>query len=214
MTHDSKGLTEFDNLMQKAISDGKDGRAEIVRRLAMLPLDKLASVPPSALAMIGPEGLAALAAQRSEFAGLAPKPYPIASKAAATPPFDAVAKPELVKGRRLSPTVLISTAVILAALSFDRVVAMTGLSPAGGSISRNAMEWPRCLRLDRYSDGCVYRTGSSRLSLVGAAGLLHMDVHDLADLNRHLAGSAITPLPASSLIVILRDRSRLSGRSS
>lgn len=214
MTHDLRAPTDFNGLMQKAIRDRKDGRAEIVRQLSMLPLDKLSSVPPSALAMIGPEGLAALAAQRSEFAGLAPKPYPMATKAAATPPSVTTANPGLSKGRRLSPTVLICTAVVLAALSFDRVVVMTGMLPAGGSLSRNATEWPRCLRLDRNTDGCVYRTGGGRLSLVGAAELLHIDVRDLADLNRHLAANSNTALPAGSLIIVLRDRSRLAGRSS
>ena len=215
MKHDSEAQREFDTLIQKAIREGKDGRAEIVRQLSILPLEKLASVPPSALAIIGPEGLAALAAERGEFVGLAPKPYPAATKAMATPPSVAATNPGLsAKWRLLSPTALICIGIILAALSFDRVLATVVPSPTKGTLSRNAMEWPRCLRLDRHTDGCVYRTGGSRLSLVSAAALLRTDVRDLADQNRHLAGSASTPLPAGSLIVVLRDRSRLSGRSS
>ncbi|MCY0149604.1 hypothetical protein OEG84_18295 [Hoeflea sp. G2-23] len=215
MKHDSKAQTDFDALVQKAIRDRKDGRAEIVRQLSILPLEQLASVPPSALAMIGPEGLAALAAQRGEFVGLAPKPYPAATKAITTPPSVAATNPGLsAKWRLLSPTALICIGIILAALSFDRVLATVVPSTTGGTLSRNAMEWPRCLRLDRRTDGCVYRTGGSRLSLVSAAELLHIDVPNLADLNRHLAGSSSMPLPAGSLIVVLRDRSRLSGRSS
>lgn len=215
MTHDSKALTEFEILVKKAIREGKDGRAEIVRRLSMLPLDKLASVPASALAMIGPQGLAAIAAQRAEFMGLAPKSYPVATKAAVSPSSSATANPGWsAKWRLLSPTALICIGGVFAALSFDRVLATVGPSPAGGSLSMNATEWPRCLRLDRRTDGCVYRAGGSRLTLDGAAGLLHMDVRDLADLNRHLIANNNAALPAGSLIIVLRDRSRLSGRSS
>ncbi len=84
MTHDPKTPVDFDALVQTAIREGKDGRAEIVRQLCALPLERLAAVPASALALIGPEGLAALAARRAEFAGLAPKPGPMLGSSPAT----------------------------------------------------------------------------------------------------------------------------------
>lgn len=211
MTHDPQTPTDFDALVQTAIREGKDGRAEIVRQLSVLPLEQLASVPPSALALIGPEGLAALAARRAEFAGLAPKPRPVAGS---SPVMTTTAPTRSVRRWRLSPTVWLCTGIVLAALSFDRLAAIAGSPVPERPLSRNASDWPRCLRLDPRTDGCVYRTGGNRLSLASAATLLRMNAGDLAGLNRHLAGNADQPLPAGSLIVVLRDRRRLSGRPS
>jgi hypothetical protein len=211
MVYDPKQSTDFDALVQTAIREGKDGRAEIVRQLCVLPLERLASVPPSALALIGPEGLAALAARRAEFAGLAPKPRPMPGSV----PMAAMTTP--VRSTRrwvLSPAVGLCAGIVLAALSFDRLAAIAVPPTAAGPLSRNASDWPRCLRLDRHTDGCVYRTGGNRLSLPRAAALLRMDAGDLAGLNRHLARNGEQPLPAGSLIVVLRDRARLSGRPS
>ncbi len=211
MAHDSRISADFDALVQTAIREGKDGRAEIVRHLVSLPLDRLASVPPAALAMIGPEGLAALAARRPEFSGLAPKPYPVGP---AAPLMPATVSPRPARRWRFSPTAWLCVGIIATALSFDRVTAMAVSPASSGPLSRNASDWPRCLRLDRHTDGCVYRTGGNRLTLAKAAALLRMDAGDLAGLNRHLAGIGDQPLPAGSLIVVLRDRTRLSGRPS
>lgn len=211
MMHDPKTQVDFDELVKTAIREGKDGRAEIVRQLSVLPLERLASVPASALALIGPEGLAALAARRAEFAGLAPKAAPMVRSGPATV---MTAPARAVRRWRLSPTVWLCTGIVLAALSFDRIAAMALPSASSGPLSRNASEWPRCHRLDRHTDGCVYRTGGNRLSLARAATLLRMEAGDLAGLNRHLAGNGDQRLPAGSLIVVLRDRTRLSGRPS
>ena len=211
MTHDPQQSTDFDALVQTAIREGRDGRAEIVRQLCRLPVERLATVPASALALIGPEGLATLAAQRAEFAGLAPKPSPIVMSGPATA-MTAPTRP--VRRWRISPTVWLCAVIVLAALSFDRIVAMALPSASSGPLSRNASDWPRCLRLDARTDGCVYRTSGNRLSLARAATLLRMEAGDLAGLNRHLAGNGDQPLPAGSLIVVLRDRARLIGRPS
>lgn len=211
MMHDPKPPVDFDKVVKTAIREGKDGRAEIVRQLCALPLERLAAVPPAALAMIGPEGLAALAARRAEFAGLAPKPGPMVMSSPAT----ATAAPARVVRRRvLSPTVWLCAGIVLAALSFDRLAAMVVPPGLAGPLSRNASDWPRCLRLDARTDGCVYRTGGDRLSLARAAALLRMDAGDLAGLNRHLVGNGYQSLPAGSFIVVLRDPTRLSGSSS
>lgn len=211
MTHDPKTQVDFDELVKTAIREGKDGRAEIVRQLSVLPLERLASVPASALALIGPEGLAALAARRAEFAGLAPRSGPMVGSGLAPA---MIAPARTVRRWRVSPTVWLCAVIILAALSFDRIAAMALPSASSGPLSRNASDWPRCLRLDRRTDGCVYRTGGNRLSLARAATLLRMEAGDLAGLNRHLAGHGNRPLPAGSLIVVLRDRARLIGRPS
>lgn len=212
MTHDPGQQTDLDALVRTAIREGRDGRAEIVRQLCMLPVERLATVPASALALIGPDGLAALAAHRTEFAGLAPKTGPITGSVPAT----AMTAPvRLVRRWRVSSTIWLCAGIVLSALSFDRMAAMVMPSPsATGPLSRNASDWPRCQRLDRHMDGCVYRTGGNRLTLARAAALLRMDASDLAGLNRHLTGNGDQPLPTGSLIVVLRDRMRLSGRSS
>lgn len=211
MTHDRKTPVDFDALVQTAIREGKDGRAEIVRQLCALPLERLAAVPASALALIGPEGLTVLAARRAEFAGLAPKPGPMVGSSPAT----ATKTPaNAVRRWRFSPTVWLCAGIVLAALSFDRIAAMTLPPASSGPLSRNASDWPRCLRLDARTDGCVYRTSGNRLSLTKAAALLRIDAGDLAGLNRHLAGNGNQPLPAGSLIVVLRDRARLIGSPS
>lgn len=216
MTHDKGAQTEFDTIIKKAVRDGKDGRAEIIRELAMLPLDKLASVPSWALAMIGPEGLAALAARRSEFAGLAPKLQPSAVTASAklTPGSVGSAPTPGRPAMRAfkSPIVWLCLASLTIGLWFDWLSVHTGSGAM--PLSTRASEWPRCLRLDRHTDGCVYRTGGSRLTLAGAASYLEMDAKELAQLNAHLRVDMMMPLPAGSLFIVLRDRSRVSGRSS
>jgi hypothetical protein len=211
MMRDPKTQVDFDALVQMAIREGKDGWAEIVRQLCALPLERLAAVPSSALALIGSEGLAALAACRAEFAGLAPKPGAIIGSVPAT----AMTAPKRPARRwRVSPTIWLCAGIVLAALSFDRVAAMVVQAPVAGPLSRNASQWPRCERLDQHTDGCVYRTGGSRLTLARAAALLRIDAADLSNLNRHLAGNGDQPLPAGSLIIVLRDRARLSGSPS
>lgn len=212
MTHDPGQQTDFDALVRTAIREGRDGRAEIVRQLCALPLERLAAVPASALALIGPEGLATLAAHRAEFAGLAPKRGPITGS---VPAIAMTAPMRPARRWRVSPTIWFCTGIVLAAMSFDRMAAMVVPPPSTAKpLSRNASDWPRCQRLDRHTDGCVYRTGGNRLTLARAAVLLRMDAGDLAGLNRHLAGNGDQPLPVGSLIVVLRDRTRLSGRSS
>ncbi|MBU2325899.1 MAG: hypothetical protein KJ755_00865 [Alphaproteobacteria bacterium] len=216
MTHDQGAQTEFEMIIKKAIHEGKDGRAEIVRELAMLPLDKLASVPSWALAMIGPAGLAALAARRSEFAGIAPKFQPFAVTASAKVMPGSVGSAP-TPGRPAmrafkSPIVWLCLASLTIGLWFDwlAVHAGSGAMP----LSTRASEWPRCLRLDRHTDGCVYRTGGSLLSLAGAASYLELDAKKLSQLNTHLGVDIMMPLPTGSLIIVLRDRSRVSARPS
>lgn len=209
MVHDpdtQKTRADFEAHVQRAIREGRDGRAEIVRQLCALPLDKLASVPPSALAMIGPEGLAALAAQRPEFSGLAPKPAAALTSASMTEH----ARPALPR-RRISPVAWLCATILFAATFYDRLAVIAAPQGSSSLPSTNASKWPRCLRLDPSTDGCVYRTGGHSLTLARAAVLLQLEPSDLAELNGHLAKSGSGPLPTGSLIVVLRDRTRLVG---
>ncbi len=200
----------FDVLVKTAMREGKSGRAEIVRHLAELPPEKLRNVPPSALALIGPKGLAALARKRSDMAGLAPKPPTAKTQGSRTaaPASEQTWKP----GRFLSVAGL-CCGIIAAAMSFDTVGALAGRSFSSDLMPRDAGVWPRCQRLDWLTDGCVYKTGGSSLTLFQAAEYLEMNVGDLARLNRHLDATGTERLAAGSRIVVLRDPARISGES-
>ncbi|MEP3669534.1 MAG: hypothetical protein ABJN42_22685, partial [Roseibium sp.] len=200
----------FDVLVKTAVREGKSGRADIVRHLAELPLEKLRNVPPSALSLIGPKGLAALARRRSDMAGLAPKPQAATTTGSRT----TILTPDWTwKPCRLLFVVGLCCGIIAVVMSFDKVVALAGRSYSGDLLPRDAGEWPGCQRLDRLTDGCVYRTGGSSLTLVQAAEYLEIDARDLGRLNRHLNAAGTERLAAGSRIVVLRDPGRISGES-
>ena len=71
--------------------------------------------------------------------------------------------------------------------------------------------WPNCRRLDLYTDGCLYKTSSGRLSLERAAAFLRMPAGELAAVNTHLASSPTTPLPVDSTIIVWRAAMTLKG---
>ncbi len=210
MTPDRETANRFDDLVRTAIRDRKAGRAEIVSQLAALPLEKLASVPPSALASIGPRGLAVLAARRADLAGLAPK----AETKREVPATASAAVPRnRNKHRAFLPTLWLCCGIVLVAMSFEpAAVLMRGMS-SDDLLSRNENSWPRCHRLDQFTDGCVYRTSAPSLTFRRAATYLRMDVSDLTRLNPHLIASSTTPLATGSLIVVLRDIARISGET-
>lgn len=208
---------DFDRIIARAIREGEDGRKALVRHLSTLSLADLSRVPPKALSLIGPDGLVAFARGRAEFAGIAPKEQRPGGGGSQKP-----AEPTVKVAGRLStfwswrPKVLTSSTsvcllILVASIAFDPVRHRIDWMMAASVLPRDATRWPGCDRLDRWTDGCVYQTGSNTLSLSRAAGLLDMPVSDLADLNRHLRTGIDQPLVAGSKIVVLRDRSRLSG---
>lgn len=195
----------FGAIVDRAIREGRDGRAEILDRLAVMPVEKLASVPPSALALLGPGGLGELARRRSDLAGLAPKAASVISRMETAQTRQR--KRQETGGSRFS-TLWMACAIIAAALSLDLALPLLQ-KPSGDPLPRNADEWPRCARLDRLTDGCVYRTGSNRLTLERAADHLAIHPDELKRLNPHLTGLGDRPLPAGSPVVVLRDIGRV-----
>lgn len=195
----------FGAIVDRAIREGRNGRTEILDRLTAMPVEKLASVPPSALALLGPGGLGELARRRSDLAGLAPKPV------SGTPRMETAKaghrKPTETGGSRFS-TLWLVCAIVAAALSLDLALPLLQ-KPSGDPLPRNADEWPRCARLDRLTDGCVYRTGGGHLTLERAAGHLAIHPDELKRLNPHLTGLGDRPLPAGSPVVVLRDIGRV-----
>lgn len=207
---------DFDRIIARAIREGEDGRKALVRHLSTLSLADLSRVPSKALSLIGPDGLAAFARGRAEFAGIAPK------MSATGGGGERNAEPQRgVPGRQLrffasrpnwlTSSVTACVLILVASIAFDPVRHRLDWMMAASVLPRDATLWPACNRLDRWTDGCVYQTGGNSLSLSRAAGLLDMPVSDLAGLNRHLRTGIDQPLAAGSKIVVLRDRSRLSG---
>lgn len=208
MMPDRATTRKFEELVKTAIGAGRSGRAEIIRQLAGLSPDKLAQVPPSALALIGPEGLAALARTRSDMAGLSPRPK------AASPATQEVAV--AASGKKSKPflsTLWLCGTLVVAAMSFETVGELVDWFSHKAPMPLNAGAWPRCERLDRRTDGCVYKTGGSDLTLQRAAQYLRIEQDELARLNRHLSGAVTGPLAPGSLIVVLRDPNRLIGET-
>jgi hypothetical protein len=63
-------------------------------------------------------------------------------------------------------------------------------------------EWPRCRRLSRWTDGCVYGV-TTGMSWQNATEYLDIPESYLRTLNRHIPGDAI---PAGSDLTVWRDR--------
>lgn len=213
-TDREKSGDRFTDITKQAIEEGKLGRRELIEKLAAMSLEELSSVSPSAMALIGPRGLAMLAAGRADLAGLAPKPTVEAG--AKSPERETREGRAQQGGASAKPrqflTLWWSSGIVAVAMAFDLLSPMVAPRPLATTLSRNASEWPRCKRLDRLTEACVYRTGGGgRLTLEGAADNLGMTPDGLALLNSHLAAFRDRPLPPDSLVVVLRDFGRLSG---
>lgn len=207
MAADDNGSSALPAILDRAIREGGEGRGEIMDRLAAMPVEELASLPPSALAMIGPGGLAELARRRADLAGLAPKMMPETESGAT------IRGREARNGTRsrggLFPALRLACGIVAAALSLELLGPLALSMREKEPLSHNAGEWPRCVRLDRFTDGCVYRTGGGRLTLERAAVLLAVDPDGLRRLNPHLSDFDGRPVPAGSSIVVLRDLDRI-----
>src|SRR5690606_35618651 len=110
-------------------------------------------------------------------------------------------------GSRFS-TLWLVCAIVATALTLDLALRLLQQT-SGDPLPRNAGEWPRCARLVRLTDGCVYRTGGGNLTLERAADHLVMAPDELKRLNPHLAGFGDRPMPAGSIVVVLRDIGRI-----
>jgi hypothetical protein len=208
MRNDPAGKT-FEERIETAKAQGKAGRRELLDRLARMPMEKVVKLPASSLAILGPEGLTRLAAMREELAGAARKvgkstQPPKSSRAGQTSPRG-VAHP-------IRSTALVVLSILIAGLLLDLAwpVLSATVFESGGR-SYRVSQWPACQRLDSHVDGCVYTSGSDRLSLTGVAGLTGIPVENVLAANRHLPASADTVLPRGSRIVVWRGRLRLEG---
>ncbi|MGC0055104.1 hypothetical protein ACNSPG_18970 [Brucella pituitosa] len=210
MNNALKAPAQFTNLVRKAIKDGQDGRNEIIGNMAAMPLEKLARVPASTLALLGPGGLAELTRRRTDVAGLAPKSL--------VAPVPAIQNQNNKNGKRAGhipfrSTLWLSGCVIIVALSFVPASALRQNWNNHASLSRFADQWPRCGRLTRHTDGCIYYTGGNQLTLEQAAHYLDFDLGQMQKMNRHIVGSAQQPMPEMTPLIVLRDTNRLTGRS-
>lgn len=210
MNNTLKAPAQFTNLVRKAIKDGQDGRNEIIGNMAAMPLEKLARIPASTLALLGPAGLAELARRRTDVAGLAPKSL--------VAPMPAIQNENDKKGKRTGripfwSTLWLSGCVIIVALSFVPASALWQNWDNHGTLSRSADQWQRCGRLSRHTDGCVYYTGGNQLTLEQAARYLDLDLGQMQKMNRHIVGSPRQPIAEETPLIVLRDTSRLMGRS-
>lgn len=210
MNNSLKTPAQFTNLVRKAIKDGQDGRNEIIGNMAAMPLEKLARVPASTLALLGPRGLAELARRRTDVAGLAPK--------CLVAPMPAIQNQDDKKGKRAGripfcSTLWLSGCIIIVALSFVPASTLWQNWDNHRALSRSADQWPRCSRLTRHADGCVYHTGGNQLTLEQAARYLNLDLGHMQKMNRHIVGSPRQSMPEKTPLIVLRDTNRLMGRS-
>lgn len=196
----------FRQTLHRAIADGKNGRAELLRRLSTCPIDEIAQLPPTTLALLGPQGLLALARKRHDLADLAPHPIPTS-----TNPATPTALPR--RGRHpLARALPLTTAILILGLAADLArpaINAEWLDP--GSRPHSTETWPLCSRLDPWVDGCVYMTGSDNLTLNRAAAWLDMPAANLAAINTQLQANTASPLPADSFIVVWRGILQLEG---
>lgn len=202
MTNEAKTFRER---LAVAIAEGVVGRQELIARVAQMPVERLAALPPMAIAMLGPGGLAAVARKRSDMTGLVSR---ASSTGKATPPIPPPSSPAL---HPLRFPALLAGAILMAGLVADiaRPVLMNWREPGFRPIRTSV--WPRCPRLDVRIDGCIYRVGSSRLSLAGAAQLLGMRVEQLSSVNPAFASSPDKSLPADTSLVVWRGVLTLKG---
>lgn len=202
MTNEVKTFRER---LAAAIAEGVVGRQELIARVAQMPVERLAALPPMAIAMLGPAGLAAVAGKRSDMTGLVPR----ASSTGKVVPT--ITPPPSPNRHPLLFPALLAGAILMAGLVVDaaRPVLMSWRDPGFRPIRMS--DWPRCPRLAPQVDGCIYRVGSTRLSLAGAAQSLGMGVEQLSSVNPAFASSPDKSLPAETSLVVWRGILRLKG---
>jgi len=70
------------------------------------------------------------------------------------------------------------------------------------SLPAYVIDWPRCARLSRWTDGCVYSV-TKNLSWKDAAAYLDLPESFLRRLNHHIADD---PIPAGATLTVWRER--------
>lgn len=194
----------FGSRIKTAMAEGQAGRREIASRLARLPLEHLVKVPPSSFAMLGPEGLEMLMSMRRDIpAGMMAEPSTVAqlaSSKSATAPW---------KERRRWPTWAVCGVLLAAGPVFDRTWPLLERMAGNSARPVQVSTWPPCRRLDRYVDGCLYRTGYPQTTLRQLADPLGISANELALSNRHIAANVDAPLARGTSIVVWRGTATL-----
>jgi hypothetical protein len=157
---------------------------------------------------------------RSVLSGLTNQQYEAVVKAIApgiklkqaTPPALAVPKPKARLGIRWMPrsAAAAGCAIMLGTLTIFAVLAAT---PAlerwsySGPLLRTAdvATWPKCPRLTRWTDGCLYQV-TRGVSWSDAAGSLDIPETTLRELNRHIR---FPDIPSGSSLCVWRYRFEL-----
>lgn len=201
--------SEFQKRLDTARKEGAAGRAELLHKLARMPMDKVIALPASSLALLGPHGLAQLAAMREGLAGVARQ----SAAASARPQSEQGGKSRAIpKVNPIGSTLIMVIAIIGGGLMADLArphLVSRFLDP--GIRPREVSRWPACPRLDLHVDGCIYASGGGTLSLGRVASLTGIPVDQVIVANRHLSVSPETVLPQGSRIVIWRGRLKLAG---
>ena len=209
MSEASSNVSAFRATLEAAISEGQIGREELIEKVKVMPVERMAELPLSAVAMLGPAALAEIARTRietdDELKKLRPKPEE---------PIDGDPEKPAKASLRLHPLEragLMAVAILGLGLLGDlaRPWITARLDPGTRPVS--TATWPKCRRLDGYADGCLYVTGSDSLTLEDAATFLHMPTADLAAVNRHLRTSPTARLPAGITLIVWRGTMTLKG---
>lgn len=98
-------------------------------------------------------------------------------------------------------SIVIGMAILAAAISTTPALEWWSYSKSL-SLPVYVAEWPRCLRLTRWTDGCVYRV-TKGLPWRDAAGYLDVPESYLRHLNRHITDVSI---PAGADLTVWRER--------
>jgi hypothetical protein len=106
-----------------------------------------------------------------------------------------------------APVVAMIVSIAIGVIALTAIVSVTPVlewQSYSTPLSRPAFvgEWPRCRRLSRWTDGCVYGV-TTGMSWQSAAQYLDIPESYLRRLNRHIPREAI---PAGSNLTVWRDR--------
>ncbi|MGJ4931568.1 hypothetical protein ACQR1I_31840 [Bradyrhizobium sp. HKCCYLS2038] len=197
-------LKSFYRLLRQRQISGEAGRAQIVNRLAKMTAAELLRVPPWVIVRLGPKGLALLAERSAVIRAKEGGSAQIA-EAAAHAVGAPTARPRLswlADMKRRCPLwweclckMVVTTTVGLALITALPFAVRCLRSLEGPTSGREA-----CTRLDRWTGHCIYRVGSSGLSLSQAADRLALPVAALFAANPDLVPDR--SLPQGTLIAV------------
>jgi hypothetical protein len=203
---------EIEKLMDRAISEGQRGRADLVQQLKGLPLETLLRHHRRELNLLGSTGIVELVRART---ALASGDGEVEPETATTDVTDGNTERPQPAAPPRAMNRFVAAAILAVTMTVGGAVADHGWSSArshidSGLVSRDVSVWPTCSRLDRWVDACVYRTGGgSTLTLERAAELLAIPVDLLQSANVDLAIPPTTTLPPRTKLVVWRGHRQL-----